>query len=104
MLADFLSRPKLHQQRHIAQWNASHPTHAASLSAVSLVSSEHFVNSSTSSPDTRSASIRNSRTHHVNGRFAQSAHRSASTQTRRSVSTIFVSSASSTRTLIVSPA
>jgi Reverse transcriptase (RNA-dependent DNA polymerase) len=104
ILADFLSRPKLHQQRHIGQWNASHPTHVGSLSAVSLVSSEHFVNSSTSSLDTRSASTRNSRTHHVNGRFAQSAHRSASTPTRQSVSTIFVSSASSTRTLIASPA
>jgi hypothetical protein len=103
-LADFLSRPKLHQQRHIAKWKVFRPSHTASLSAVSLVSSAHFVNSSTSSPDTLSASTRNSRTLHVNGRSAQYAPRFASTPTPQSASTIYASCASYTRTLIASPA
>jgi hypothetical protein len=63
-LADFLSRPELHQHRHVAQWVATHPSRSADLSAVSLVHSLQYVASSTSSPDTPSASTRSSRTPH----------------------------------------
>lgn len=72
-LADFLSRPQLHQHRHVASWAATHPERASALSAVSLVTSAQFGSSSTQSPGTRSASTRSSPTRLVNGRFAASA-------------------------------
>ena len=53
-LADFLSRPDLHQHDHVARWAAAHPSASARLSAVSLVSSKHYVSSSTSSQATPS--------------------------------------------------
>ena len=39
-LADFLSRPDLHQHDHVARWAAAHPSASARLSVVSLVSSK----------------------------------------------------------------
>jgi hypothetical protein len=61
-LADFLSRPELHQHHHVAQWRAAYPDRSADLSAVSLVFSKQYVDLSTCSPDTRSVSTRGSPT------------------------------------------
>jgi hypothetical protein len=44
VLADFLSRPQLHRHDHVAQWQLTHPSLAHCLRAVSLVSSQQFVN------------------------------------------------------------
>ena len=46
VLADFLSRPELHQHDHVARWAATHPAASACLSAVSVVYSKHYVRSS----------------------------------------------------------
>jgi len=54
-LADFLSRPELHGHQHIARWRAAHPERSSALSHVSLVNSGQFIDSSISSPDSRSA-------------------------------------------------
>lgn len=76
-LADFLSRPALHQHDHVAQWKATHPSRCADLSVVSLVSSAPFVASSTYSPDTLFGSTRSSRTPRGNAPSAPSAATSA---------------------------
>jgi hypothetical protein len=65
-LADFLSRPMLHKDNHVAVWQATHPSRSSELSSVSLVRSGHFVNSSTWSPPSPSASTRSGRTPPVN--------------------------------------
>lgn len=44
VLADFLSRPELHQHNHLAQWNDSHPSASPNLSVVSVVYSQEFAN------------------------------------------------------------
>jgi hypothetical protein len=76
-LADFLSRPTLHHDNHVAVWQATHPTRSHELSSVSLVSSEQFVNSSTSSLASPSVSTRSVRTPHVNGSMSRCAAPSA---------------------------
>jgi ribosomal protein L18 len=43
ILADFLSRPELHQHRHVQRWRETHPQLAHCLSRVSVVSSDRFV-------------------------------------------------------------
>lgn len=49
-LADFLSRPDLHRNDHVAVWQSTHPDDAARLSSVSLVVSDSFISWSPSSP------------------------------------------------------
>jgi hypothetical protein len=63
-LADFLSRPELHEHRHVAKWQSTHPDCVAALSSVSLVSSLQFAGSSTCMLDTHSGSTRTSPTPH----------------------------------------
>ena len=77
ILADFLSRPTLHRDDHVAVWQASHPSRSSELSSVSLVCSGHFVDSSTWSPASLSASTRSERTPPVNASFGPSAAPSA---------------------------
>lgn len=43
-LADFLSRPLLHRNRHVTQWAHTHPTRVRELSSVFHVHSQQFVN------------------------------------------------------------
>lgn len=43
-LADFLSRPALHQHQHVQQWKLTHPAEADRLSSVSVVHSELYLN------------------------------------------------------------
>jgi hypothetical protein len=43
VLADFLSRPKLHLHNHVEQWQRTHPSLSHALLSVSLVSSQEFV-------------------------------------------------------------
>jgi hypothetical protein len=77
LLADFLSRPALHGHQHLARWSAAHPDRAAALSCVSLVSSGHFIGSSTSSPTSPSAPTLGSRTAPASAHFARFAAPSA---------------------------
>ena len=72
-LADFLSRPELHEHRHVAKWQSTHPDCAAALSSVSLVSSLQYANSSTCMPDTRFGSTRISHTPPASGSIRASA-------------------------------
>ena len=77
LLADFLSRPALHGHQHLARWSAAHPDRAAALSSVSLVSSGHYIGSSTSSPTCPSAPTLGSRTAPASAHFARCAAPSA---------------------------
>ena len=72
-LADFLSRPELHEHRHVAKWQSTHPDSAASLSSVSLVSSLQYASSSTCMLDTHSGSARISHTPPASGSIRASA-------------------------------
>jgi hypothetical protein len=76
-LADFLSRPALHKGNHVAEWQATHPSRSLELSSVSLVYSGPFVDSSTWSPASLSASTRNARTPPVNAHSTRYAAPSA---------------------------
>ena len=76
-LADFLSRPSLHHDNHVAVWQATHPSRAHELSSVSLVFSGHFVNSSTWSPASPFASTRSAHTRPANASTNLSAAPSA---------------------------
>ena len=49
-LADFLSRPDLHHNDHVAVWHSAHPNDMSRLSSVSLVLSDSFISWSPSSP------------------------------------------------------
>jgi hypothetical protein len=44
-LADFLSRPELHEHNHLQRWRDTHPSLGVQLSSVCVVSSLQFVNS-----------------------------------------------------------
>jgi hypothetical protein len=55
ILADFLSRPDLHQHDPVAVWQSTHPDDMARLSSVSLVVSDSFIGWSPSSPLIQSA-------------------------------------------------
>lgn len=103
VLADFLSRPELHMHRHVEQWAMTHPTHSASLSAVTLVYSKQFVNSSTPSQDTPCDATHRRRTPPANECSATSARLSASTLMPPSASTTSAPSVSSTLALTDSP-
>ena len=70
---DFLSRPALHRNDHVARWAAADPFASAHLSSVSLVSSKHYVSSSTSSPATPSVVTPASPTSQGNASSAPSA-------------------------------
>jgi hypothetical protein len=94
-LADFLSRPELHRDDHIAQWVAAHPSDSARLSAVSLVSSKHYVSSSTSSPDTPCVATPGLRMNRDSASSAPSVHPCASTPQSLSRSYTSAASASS---------
>jgi len=72
-LADFLSRPELHEHRHVAKWQSTHPDCSAALSSVSLVSSLQYVSLSTCTLDTHSGSTRISRTPPGSGSIRASA-------------------------------
>jgi hypothetical protein len=76
-LADFLSRPTLHNDNHVAVWQATHPSRSRELSSVSLVSSVQFVSSSTWLPVSPSVSTRSVRTPHANDYMNRSAAPSA---------------------------
>ena len=78
-LADFLSRPELHRDDHVARWAAAYAPASARLSSVSLVSSKRYVSSSISSPVTPSASTPASPTRRGNASSAPSAPLCAST-------------------------
>jgi hypothetical protein len=49
ILADFLSRPQLHQHQHVKQWELTHPSRSLDLCSVILVNSQQFDNNSFSS-------------------------------------------------------
>ena len=76
-LADFLSRPALHRDNHVAVWQATHPLRSLELSSVSLVVSEQFANSSTWSPASLFASTHNAPTPPASAFIAHSAAPSA---------------------------
>jgi hypothetical protein len=95
-LADFLSRPALHQHGHVAQWCLMNPSHASRLSSVSLVSSAQFVNSFSSFPAVPSESTPDVRTVHIRGRSNASALPLVSTRASPSASSISARSSSST--------
>lgn len=76
-LADFLSRPALHRDDHVAGWRATHPSRSSELSSVSLVCSGQFVASSTWSRASLSASTRSVHTPLVNASIGPSAAPSA---------------------------
>ena len=103
-LADFLSRPDLHRHDHVAQWIIAHPSSSARLSAVSLVSSKHYVSSSTSSPATPSVATPIVRTSHGSASSAPSAPLCASTPLPLSRSCTSAASASCTSSTTASPA
>lgn len=103
-LADFLSRPELHRDDHIAQWVAAHPSDSARLSAVSFVSSKHFVSSSTSSPDTPCAATPAARMSRDSASSAPSVPPCASTPQSLSRSYTSAASASCMPSTTASPA
>ena len=96
-LADFLSRAELHGDDHLARWAAAHPSAAARLSSVSLVSSKLYVSSSTSSPAIPSASTPAGRTSRGSVSSAPSVPPCASTRPPLSPSCSSAASASCTR-------
>ena len=104
VLADFLSRPELHRDDHVAQWAATYPAARNCLSSVSLVSSRLYVHSSTDSPATLSDSTHALRTSRGSAPFTPSAPLCASTPLSRSPSSSCAASASSTPSSIASPA
>jgi hypothetical protein len=85
-LADFLSRPALHQHSHVAQWRLTNRSHASALSSVSLVSSAQFVNSFSSFPTVPSESTPDVRMVRTRGRSNTSAPPSALTPASPSAS------------------
>ena len=103
-LADFLSRPVRHRHSHVTQWAVTHPADSACLSSVSLVSSGHYMHSSTASPVTLSASAHTSPTGRDSASSTPSAPACASTPPRHSVSSNSAASASSTPSNTASPA
>lgn len=102
-LADFLSRPALHQHDHVAQWRLLYPAHASRLSSVSCVSSALYLDSSSSFPTVPSASTLSVRTAHTSGRSNASVPPSASTPVSPSVSSVSAPSSSCMPGPIVSP-
>ena len=102
-LADFLSRPALHQHGHVAQWCRMNPSHASRLSSVSVVSSAQFVNSFSSFPAAHCASTLAVRTDHIKRRSNASARPSVSTRASPSASSISARSSSSMHDRTASP-
>ena len=92
VLADFLSRPELHQHEHIvARWQHTHPQMAHHLTRVSIVSSNDFIRpqvlpACASTSPTRSAPTHNGRTPRSSARSSPYAGSSASTMRRHSPS------------------
>jgi hypothetical protein len=97
-LADFLSRPELHHNDHVAQWAIAHPSLSTRLSSVSLVSSKRYGNSSTSSPGTPCVATPAARTSRGSASSAPSAPPCASTPALLSQSCSSAASASCTHT------
>lgn len=102
-LADFLSRPALHQNRHVAEWRVLYPADAFRLSSVSCVSSAQYLDSSSSFPAVPSGSTLSERTVHTRGRSNVCASLSASTRSLPSARNTCAQLSSSTPDLIVSP-
>jgi hypothetical protein len=102
-LADFLSRPALHQHGHVAQWCLMNPPHASRLSSVSLVSSAQFVNSFSSFPAVPSESTPDVRTVRTRRRLNSSALPSALIPAYPSASITFAQSSSCTLGRTASP-
>jgi hypothetical protein len=102
-LADFLSRPALHQHGHVAKWCLMNPSHASRLSSVSLVSSAQFVNSFSSFPAVPSESTPDVRTVRTRRRSNASALPSALIPAYPSASSTFAQSPSCTPGRTASP-
>ena len=83
-LADFLSRPLLHRNEHVVNWQLTHRAEAHRLSSVSLVSSDLYVSSSSSSQASPSVSTRRGPTARTTEPSSRSVPPSTSTLTSRS--------------------
>lgn len=103
VLADFLSRPELHQHNHVQQWKKAHPILASRLSSVSLICSSQFVSSSTSTAALPCAPIPKGHTTHTIEPIAGSARPLVSTLNTASLRGTCVQLSSSMLTRTKSP-